>query len=83
MSLPITLACLWFVAANLGAVFPSRRSHWPLAWALIACGIPLLGFATAQHGPWVGLLLLAGGMSVLRWPVLYLGRWLKRRASPQ
>ncbi|WP_099827602.1 DUF2484 family protein [Oceaniglobus indicus] len=81
MPLTLILACLWFIAANLGALFPSRHNHRPLAWALIVCGIPLLGFATSQHGPWVGLLLLAGGVSVLRWPVMHLGRWLKRRVS--
>ncbi|WP_102110485.1 DUF2484 family protein [Oceaniglobus roseus] len=81
MSLSLTLACLWFLVANIGAILPSRRSHWPLAWALIAVGIPLLGLATWQHGPWIGMLLLVGGASVLRWPLLYLGRWIRRRGG--
>ncbi|NDV63645.1 DUF2484 family protein, partial [Puniceicoccales bacterium CK1056] len=48
---------------------------------LIAVGIPILGFVTWQHGPWFGMLVLAAGMSVLRWPVIYLGRWIKSKAS--
>ncbi|MEM1351450.1 MAG: DUF2484 family protein, partial [Pseudomonadota bacterium] len=59
---------------------PSKDNHWRNAYALIAIGIPILGFVTWQHGPWVGMLVLAGGMSVLRWPVVYSWRWIKRRA---
>ena len=50
---------------------------WP-HWALIAVGIPLVGYVTYENGPWIGLLVLAAGMSVLRWPVIYLTRWLRR-----
>ncbi|TYB87991.1 DUF2484 family protein [Oceaniovalibus sp. ACAM 378] len=80
MSLSLILASLWFLAANVGAILPSGRNHWPLAWCLIAVGIPLLGFVTWQHGPWVGLLVLAGGASILRWPLRHLVDWMKRRA---
>ncbi|MEL7165317.1 MAG: DUF2484 family protein [Pseudomonadota bacterium] len=79
MTLSLTLACLWAIAANLGAMVPSRDYHWRFAYGLIAVGIPLLGFVTYQHGPWIGLLVLAAGMSLLRWPVIYLGRWVRRR----
>ncbi|MEZ5674914.1 Protein of unknown function [Thalassovita litoralis] len=78
MTWPLTLACVWFVGANLGAMFPSRRNHWPFAYGLIAVGIPILGAVVYQHGPWVGLLVMAAAMSVLRWPVIYLFRWIKR-----
>lgn len=78
MTLSLTLACLWFVIANIGAILPSKNSHWPLALALIATGIPLLGFVTMQHGPWIALLVMAGGASVLRWPLRFLFGWLKR-----
>ncbi|ABG32851.1 DUF2484 domain-containing protein [Roseobacter denitrificans] len=79
MSLSLTLAALWAVLANVLAMLPSRDHHWRTAYMLIAVGIPIVGYVTAQHGPWVGMLILAAGMSVLRWPVIYLGRWIKRR----
>lgn len=77
MSISLILACLWGLAANVLALLPSRDNHWRRAYVLIAIGIPLLGFVTYQNGPWVGLLVLAAGMSILRWPVIYLGRWLR------
>jgi len=79
MTVSLTLACLWAVAANLLAMLPSRDNHWRRAYVLIALGVPVLGLVAWQHGPWLGLILLAAGMSVLRWPVIYLVRWLRRR----
>lgn len=80
MSPSLILACLWALAANVIAMTPSRDYHWRNAYILIAIGIPILGYVTMQHGPWVGLLVLAGGCSVLRWPVIYLMRWLRQSA---
>ncbi|MEM9638945.1 MAG: DUF2484 family protein [Pseudomonadota bacterium] len=79
MSLPLILAALWAVVANVLALTPSKDHHWRNAYMLIAIGIPIVGYVTWLHGPWVGLLVMAGGVSVLRWPVIYLGRWIKRR----
>jgi len=79
MSWSIALAALWGVAANVLAMIPSKDNHWTRAYALIAVGIPILGYVTYENGPWIGLFVLAAGMSVLRWPVIYLGRWLRRR----
>nr|WP_174824819.1 DUF2484 family protein [Ruegeria arenilitoris] len=79
VSWSIALAALWGVAANVLAMIPSKDNHWTRAYALIAVGIPILGYVTYENGPWVGLFVLAAGMSVLRWPVIYLGRWLRRR----
>ena len=78
MTLSLTLAALWALVANILAMLPSRDQHRRNAYLLIAIGIPLLGFVTWQHGPWVGMIVLAMGMSVLRWPVIYLSRWIKR-----
>ncbi|WP_371223382.1 DUF2484 family protein [Roseovarius sp. 2305UL8-3] len=78
MSLSLILACVWAVVANVLAMLPSRDNHWRNAYILIAIGIPLLGYVTYENGPWVGMLVLAAGMSVLRWPVIYLGRWIRR-----
>jgi hypothetical protein len=76
--LALLLACGWFVLANVLAMLPSKQRHWPQAWVLITIGIPILGFVVYEHGPWLGLLMLAGAMSVLRWPVIYLARRLKK-----
>lgn len=78
MNLSLILVCLWAVVANVLATMPSKDFHWRRAYVLIAVGIPLLGFVTWQNGPWVGLLALAAGASILRWPVIYLGRWLRQ-----
>lgn len=78
MSLSLILACLWALIANVLAMTPSRDHHWRNAYVLVAVGIPILGYVVVQHGPWVGLLVLVAACSVLRWPVIYLGRWLRR-----
>lgn len=79
MTASLALACLWALAANLLALLPSRDNHWRRACGLIAAGVPLLGYVTYENGPWVGLLVLAAGASMLRWPAVHLGRWLRRR----
>ena len=79
MNWSIVLAGLWGVSANLLAMIPSKDNHWTRAYILIAVGIPILGYVTYQNGPWIGLLVLAMGMSVLRWPVIYLTRWTKSK----
>ena len=81
MSLSLVLAFLWAIAANVLAMIPSRDNHWRRAYALIAVGVPILGYVTYQNGPWIGLAVLRGGMSLLRWPVIYLGRWLRRNVG--
>ena len=81
MSLSIALACGWLVLTNLLGMFPSKRNHWPQAYAMIAVGLPVLGFLFWQHGAWLSLLFLAAAMSVLRWPVIYLSRWIRRQVG--
>lgn len=78
MTPSLIAAFLWAVGANLAAMLPSRRNHWPAALVLIATGVPLLGWLTYQNGPWVGLLALLAGASVLRWPVIRLAGWMRR-----
>lgn len=79
MTLPLALCLIWLIAANLIGMFPSRDKHWRAAYGLIAVGVPLLGWVTYELGPVVGLLLLAAGVSILRWPVVFLWRWLRRQ----
>ena len=61
-------------------MIPSNDNLWRRAYVLIAVGVPLLGWVTYENGPWIGLICLAAGVSVLRWPVRYLARWMKRKA---
>jgi len=79
MNLSLILACLWVLAANVAAMVPARDNHWRRAYVLIAAGIPLVGFVTWQNGPWWGLALMLAGMSMLRWPLVHLGRWIRRQ----
>ncbi len=77
--LPIVMGLVWLVTANLLGMIPSRDNHWRRAYVLIALGVPLLGWITYAFGPWIGLAFLAAGASILRWPLIYLGRWLRAR----
>lgn len=79
MSLPLILVLVWLVAANVLAMLPSRDNHWSRAYLLIALGVPLVGWVTWVDGPVIGLLALAAGASVLRWPLIHLGRWARKR----
>ncbi|MEO6301090.1 MAG: DUF2484 family protein [Paracoccaceae bacterium] len=74
---PMIAGLLWLIAANVIAMFPSRDHHWRNAYGLIAVGIPILGWITWINGPLLGLLFLAGGASILRWPVYFLWRWAR------
>tara|TARA_R110002072_G_scaffold172472_2_gene326570 strand:- start:619 stop:1116 length:498 start_codon:yes stop_codon:yes gene_type:complete len=80
MTLSLVLACFWAVVANILAMTSSTDNHWRHAYGLIIIGIPILGYVTMQHGPWLGLLVLAAGCSVLRWPVVHLMRWVRLRS---
>lgn len=83
MSLSLVLALVWALAANVLAMIPSKDNLWTRAYILIGIGIPLLGYVTYENGPWIGLLVLAAGMSVLRWPVRYLLRWVRRQIGQE
>ncbi|MCO5127298.1 MAG: DUF2484 family protein [Rhodobacteraceae bacterium] len=74
-------AALWYLVATVIAMMPSRDHHWRAAKALILTGLPILVAVFWQNGPWVGLLVLAGGMSVLRWPLVFLVRWLRGQSG--
>jgi hypothetical protein len=79
--LPLALCLVWLIAANLIGMLPSRDHHWRAAYGLIAVGVPLLGWVTWEGGPIVGLAVLAAGASILRWPVVFFWRWLRRRVG--
>lgn len=81
MNESLLAACLWALAATVTAMLPTRDHHWRAAYVLIAVGIPVLGWVTYQNGPWLGLLTLVAGASILRWPLIYLWRWLRRKVA--
>jgi hypothetical protein len=81
MTWGLVTAFIWLIVANVIAMFPSRDRHWRAAYVLIAVGIPILGWVTLENGPIWGMLLLAAGASVLRWPLVFFWRWSKRKAG--
>ncbi|PWK60512.1 DUF2484 family protein [Roseicyclus mahoneyensis] len=81
MPFAIVLLCLWVIAACIAGMTP-QRYHWPAAWVLIGTGIPLLGLLTLSMGPVWGLIALAAGVSILRWPILRAGQRLAGLLAP-
>ena len=81
MNLSLIAALLWIILASVIAMFPARDNHWRAAYWLIAIGIPILGWVTYEAGPVAGLLVMAGAASILRWPLIYLWRWLVRKGA--
>ena len=79
ISIPFILACIWLVVANVLGMIPSKDNHWRRAYFLIGVGIPIWVWLLIVNGPILALIFLAAGMSVLRWPVIYLTRWIKRQ----
>jgi Protein of unknown function (DUF2484) len=81
MSPSLIAALLWLVAANVIGLLPTKDHHWRSAYILIGFGIPILGWVTYENGPILGLVMAAGGASVLRWPLYFLARWVKRKVK--
>ncbi len=81
MNWPVAAACLWLIVANVIAMFPSRDHHWRNAYGLIAIGLPIVVWVGVSVGWLLAVVFAGAGASVLRWPVIFLGRWLRRIAS--
>ncbi|KAA0914641.1 DUF2484 family protein [Aquicoccus porphyridii] len=81
MNLSLIALFVWLVVANMAAMLPSKDNHWRRAYGLMATGLPLLLWIFWENPWWVGLLALVAGLSVLRWPVIYLMRWLRRKVA--
>lgn len=81
MSWALPAALLWLLAANLLAMLPARDNHWRRAYVLIALALPLSLWLAVQAGPWWTLAFLIAAASILRWPLIYLWRWIKARMS--
>ena len=78
MSGAVFMACLWCVSANGDVSRETSQSHWPAAYVLMTFGIPILAWVYWVDGPVFGAIFTLAGMSILRWPVRYLARWLRR-----
>lgn len=78
MSTSLILAALWVISASVIAMLPSKDRHWRAAYGLATLGVPIVIGVFWQDGVWLGLLVLAAGMSVLRWPVIHLWLWVRR-----
>lgn len=78
MTTSLILALLWLIVANVTGMVPSKTKHWPQAYVLIAFGLPLLVWVFWQNGLLVGALVLLAACSILRWPVRFLYRRLRR-----
>ncbi|MBO9402133.1 DUF2484 family protein [Shimia sp. R9_3] len=77
MSLSLTCAFVWLIAANLRAMFPSKDNLWTFAYVMIALGVPIVIGVAIQHNIWLALVLVGMGAWIMRWPVIYLWRWVK------
>lgn len=77
MILSLAAAGGWVVIATAIALLP-RPFHSPGAVVLVLAGIPLVGWVTYETGPIWGMLAIAAGASILRWPLIHLWHWLRR-----
>ncbi len=71
-------AGIWMVVANILALIPSKDNHWFRAYVLMAIGVPILIWVAQKNGLFIALIVLVAGLSILRWPVYYLYRYIKR-----
>ncbi len=81
MSTSLILALVWLFVANLRAMFPSKDHLWTFAYVMIAIGVPILIWVAIQNGLVIAGIVLVMAAWVMRWPVIYLGRWIKRQFS--
>ena len=81
MTTSLILSFVWLILANVLAMIPSNDEHWRRAYFLIAVGLPLWVWLLIQNGPLVAIIVLAAAASVLRWPVRYLLRWVRRQVG--
>jgi hypothetical protein len=77
----LTAALIWLTVVNVIGLLPSRDHHWRAAYVMIALGVPLLVWLIWQSGVWWGLAFVLAAASVLRWPLVYLWRWVRGLAK--
>lgn len=72
-------ACSWIVLAWVLSVVLTAKQSWPAAYGLIAAGLPILIWLGLSMGWTAAAIGFVVGSVVLRWPVIYAGRWIRRR----
>ncbi|MFM7656183.1 MAG: DUF2484 family protein [Paracoccaceae bacterium] len=78
-TLALIAALVWLILANVVGMLPSKDQHWSNAYKLIAVGLPILVWLGLTNGALYALVFLVAAGSVLRWPLVYLWRWIRRR----
>ena len=78
---PFVALALWVILAWGLSVVLSGPSTWKAAYGLMALGAPLLIWLYAVYGAGGTVVGLITGLLVLRWPVIYLLRWLRARVG--
>ena len=73
MSVSLTLACLWVLAAAIVAMLPMRHQYLP-GITLLILSIPLAVYVALQHGPLLVLLVVFAVLSMFRRPLIYFAR---------
>ena len=78
-TLALIAALVWLILANVVGMLPSKDQHWSNAYKLIAVGLPILVWLGLTNGALYALVFLVAAGSVLRWPLVNLWRWIRRR----
>ena len=76
--MPLIGLCLWVLLAAVAQAVTTAQQSWPAAYSLMALGAPLLAWLWVAEGPAWAALGLAAMALVLRWPVRYGWRWVRR-----
>ena len=78
-ALALAAGLIWLIVANVAAMVPSKDHHWSIAYRLIAVGVPVLIWVGWTNGPFWALAFVIAAASVMRWPLVYLWRWVTKR----
>lgn len=62
--LALAVVAGWLILARLAGSL-RRRQRQRALWALVATGVPILGWLTYTCGPWAGIAFLSLGLAVL------------------
>ncbi len=78
MTISFLMLCIWALTANVIALFPSKRHHWPAAYALLAASLPLMGYVFYENDGFLIAAAILIWISTMRWPIRYGWKWIKR-----